>query len=179
MRTTYIAALVSLTVLGSKPAVEAQGEGPCGLLTTAEVQQAFPGSKPGQLERKNEKHGILSCTWSYPTGVLSIIADVGNEATDSAKDEAEGWTLSFLDPLRNDAACHVRYEKLAGVGDEAIAIVEREDKAKGFARDAAILVVRRGKRQVSALSSSLAGRERADTLRVLAELGKAIAKRLG
>jgi len=178
MKTTYIAALVSLTVLGSKPAIEAQGQGPCALLTTAEVQQVFPGSKPGKLERKNEKDGILSCTWDYPTGILSIVADVG-ETPESTKEEAEGWTPTFVDPLRNDAARHVRYEKLPGVGDEAIAIVERQDKTKGFSQDAAILVVRRGKRQVSALSSTLGSRERAEALRVLAELGKAIAKRLG
>jgi hypothetical protein len=179
MKTTSIAALVSLMIFGSKPAIEAQSEGPCGLLTTPEVQQAFPGSKPGRLERTNEKYGVLSCLWSYPTGMLSIIAGIDNEAEESPKAEAEGWTLTFLDPLRNDAGRHVRYEVLPGVGDEAVAIVERVDKIKGFSQDAAILVVRRGKRQVSALSSNLARRERADALRILAELGKAIAKRLG
>lgn len=58
-------------------------------------------------------------------------------------------------------------------------MVEREDKAKGFTTSAAILVVRRGKQQVAALSGDLARRERAEALRILGELGKAIARRLG
>ena len=114
--------------------------------------------------------------WDTPDGLLSIIT--GEEVNQSPKDEAEGWTLTFLDPLRNDAQRHVRYEVLPGVGDEAVAVVERQDKTKGFAQNGAILVVKRGKQQVSLLSTELARRERADALRIFAELGKAIAKRL-
>ena len=94
-------------------------------------------------------------------------------------EEAEDtWALTFLDPLRNDAAKNVRYETLTGVGDQAVAVVEREDKVKGFGATAAILVVRRSKQQVAVLSTGLARRERAEALRVLGELGKAIARRL-
>ena len=179
MKTTLIIAIASLAIVGCKPVIEAQGEGPCGLLTTADVQQAFPGSKPGKLERGQEKNGILTCQWENPTGLFVIIGSTtGDIAEETPKEEAKGWTDAFLDPLRNDAERNVRYEMLPGVGDEAIAIVEREDKAKGFMRDALILVVRRGKRQVSAMSSSLNGRDRAEALRVLSDLGKAIAKRL-
>jgi hypothetical protein len=39
--------------------------------------------------------------------------------------------------------------------------------------------VRRGKRQIVVLTNELARRERADALKVLSDLGKAIAKRLG
>jgi hypothetical protein len=175
MKTTYIAALVSLTVLGSKPAIEAQGEGPCGLLTTAEVQRTFPASKPGRFDRSMEKYGLLRCVWDYPGGSLLIIA---GEENDTPKEEAKGLTPAFLDPLRADAERHVRYEVLAGVGDQAVAVIEREDKAKGFMTSAAILVVQRGKRQVSVMSGELARRDRAEALRALTEIGKAIAKRL-
>jgi hypothetical protein len=172
----FTAFLVGLTLLSFTRALGAQGEGPCALLTTAEVQRAFPGSQPGKLDRKNEKRGVLACVWSTPTGVLSIIS--GDDTGESPKDEAEGWTLTFLDPLRDDAQRHVRYETLAGVGDQAVAVVERQDKTKGFAQNGAILVVRRGKRQISVLSTELARRERAEALLILADLGKAIAKRL-
>lgn len=154
----------------------AQTHDPCSLLTTAEVQRAFPGSKTGRIDRSQEKLGVVSCAWDYPTGILSIIG--GDEADESVKEEVRGWTIVFLDPLRQDAGRHVRYESLPGVGDEAIAIVEREDKTKGFMQNGAILVVRRGKKQVAMMSSTLARRERADALQVLTELGKAIARRL-
>lgn len=177
MKRIAIVVTAGLAFLSGRPVVQAQSQGPCELLTTAEVQRVFPGSKDGRLDRSQEKAGIVSCVWSYPTGILQIVT--GDEVPETPKEEAEGWTSIFLDPLRMDAERHVRYEVLAGVGDEAVAIVEAEDKAKGFARDGAILVVRRGKQQVSALSSNLGRRDRAEALRVLTELGKAIAKRLG
>lgn len=177
MKSTYAGLLVALTVLGTTSSTTAQGEGPCALLTTAEVQQSFPGTKPGRVDRSQEKRGIVSCLWDYPTGRLQIID--GKEITESPREEAEGWTLVFLDPLRGDAPRNVRYEKLTGVGDEAVAVVEREDKTKGFMQNGAILVVRRGKRQISVMSTDLARRERPEALRILTDLGKAIAKRLG
>lgn len=154
----------------------AQAHDPCSLLTTAEVQRAFPGTKAGRVDRSQEKSGVVTCTWDYPTGILSLVGDDGAE--ESVKEEARGWTDIFLDPLRPDAGRHVRYELLAGVGDEAIAIVEPEDKSKGFMQNGAILVVRRGKKQVAVMSSTLTRRERAEALQVLTELGKAIATRL-
>jgi hypothetical protein len=177
MMKTFPAALAALFVLSPSPRVEAQADGPCALLTTAEVQQAFAGSKPGRVDRSLEKDGILRCVWDHPAGTLMVID--GREITESPREEASGWTLTFLDPLRDDAERRVRYEALPGVGDEAVAVVERKDPAKGFAQDGAILVLRRGKRQVSVLSNDLAKRERAEALGVLATLGKAIAKRLG
>jgi hypothetical protein len=178
MKATQIAMLVSLAMFGASPVVDGQAAGPCALLTTAEVAQAFPGSKAGRLDRSKEKFGVVTCLWDNPSGLMSIVAGA-DEDLEPPKEEAQSWTMVFLDPLRTDAARHVRYEVLAGVGDEAVAIVEREDKTKGFMTNGAILVVRRGKRQVVVLSTDLARRERAEALRVFAELGKAIAKRLG
>jgi hypothetical protein len=175
--TTALVALAGLTMLACGAVMEAQGEGPCALLTTAEVQQVFPESKPGKLNRSQEKNGVITCEWHYPTGLLSIITGT-EEEPETPKEEAQGWTLVFLDPLRNDAEKNVRYEVLPGIGDQAVAIVERADKAKGFMQDGAILVVRRGKKQISVLSSTLGRRERAEALRILSDLGKAIAKRL-
>lgn len=156
---------------------------PCTLLSVAEVQQAFPGAGAGKLDRSQEKTGLLRCVWHYPAGAKYTAGDLfvftSDELTETPREEAEDtWAMTFLDPLRNDAAKHVRYETLTGVGDQAVAVVERADKAKGFATNAAILVVRRGKQQVSVLSPDLARFERPEALRILGELGKAIARRL-
>jgi hypothetical protein len=172
-------ALAGSWALASASRLGAQGEALCGLLTNAEVQQWFPGSKPGQLDRGQEKQGVLTCTWDLPAGQLSILGNTtNNEAEESPKDEAKGMLDIFLDPLRADAARHVRYEVLTGVGDEAVAVVERQDAAKGFRISAEILVVRRGTRQVCVLSTGLARRERPEALRVLSQMGQAIASRL-
>ncbi len=150
---------------------------PCTLLTMADVHQAFPGAKAGELDRDQEKTGLLKCSWRTPSGRLFVFTNDGINETPK-EEAADTWALTFLDPLRMDAKRHVRYEPLTGVGDQAIAVVERADKAKGFMQDAAILVVRRGKQQVAILSTDLPKRERADALRILGELGKAIAKRV-
>jgi hypothetical protein len=83
-----------LTILGSNVLAQAQSEDPCALLTTAEVQQAFPGSKAGRLDRSQEKRGLLTCLWDYPTGRLSIIA--GNAFNEPPKGEAQGWALTLV-----------------------------------------------------------------------------------
>lgn len=172
-------AIVSLLAIGPGSAQTAIVN-PCTLLTTADVQQSFPGTsaKPGELDRDQEKLGILKCIWSTPpTGRLFVFT--GDEVTETPREEAEDtWTLTFLDPLRTDAKKNVRYETLTGVGDQAVAVVEREDKAKGFLQSTAILVVRRGKQQVTVIATDLAKGERANALRVLSDLGKAIAKRI-
>jgi hypothetical protein len=146
------------------------------LLTGDEVQKAFPGSKAGRLDRALEKSGILRCRWDSPTGWLMVIA--GADGPDSPKDEVETWAYGLVDPVRGDVQRSVRFESLPGIGDEAIAFVERRDQARGILQDGAALVVRRGNRQVSVMAPDLARRERADALRVLTDLGKAVAKRL-
>jgi hypothetical protein len=178
MKTQLLATLVGVTVLAVAPVVEAQSQGPCALATTAEVAQAFPGAKPGRLKPGLEELGLRSCVWEYPGGELSILITTDG-VEENVKEEAVAMSDVFLDPLRADAARHVRYERLPGVGDEALAMVEREDKSKGFRTSAAILVVRRGPRVATVLSTDLAHRDREVALKVLADLGKVIAKRLG
>jgi hypothetical protein len=178
MQIRHLALLTGLALLAPMRSVLAQATDPCALLSAAEVQQAFPGSKPGRMNRALEKNGILSCEWVQPTGRMVLISGADDES-DTPVDEAKTMMMAFVDPLRADAQRNVRIEKLPGVGDEAVAVVEREDKAKGITQNGALLVVRRGKRQIVVLTNELARRERADALKVLSDLGKAIAKRLG
>jgi hypothetical protein len=177
MKNTDVAVTLALglALLGCVRSADAQVD-PCALLTIAEVQQALPGSKPGTIERGLEKQGILRCSWSSPGGLLFLVAS--KEPEDSAKAEASGWVDSFVDPLRADARGRVRFDTIAGVGDEAVAVVERQDKPNGINEDGALIVIRRGTWQVSLLAPKLAQRERADALRALTELGKAVARRL-
>jgi hypothetical protein len=181
MKTRHLGLLAGLAVLASSHLGNAQTPDPCALLTPAEMQQAFPGTKPGRTVRTLEKEGILSCEWTYSTGRVVLVAGA-DSPDDSPVDEAKTLMAAFVDPLRPDAERHVRMETLPGVGDKTVAILERQDQAKGITQNGVLLVVRRGNRQVSLLAvppGDLGRRERADALKVLSELGKAIAKRLG
>lgn len=171
---TFILAL-GLALLGGVPSADAQVD-PCAWLTVAEVQQAFPGSKPGTNDRQLEKHGILRCSWESPAGRLLLVAS--QEADETAEIEAKTWVDGIVDPLRPDAKRRVRYDVMPGIGDQAIAVVERQNTANGILQDAAFIVVRRGTWQVSLMAPTLARGERADALRALTELGKAVAGRL-
>ena len=170
------AIFVGLMFLGPARTTDAQTD-PCALLTTAEVQQAFPRSRPGRADRPLETAGIFRCVWESPDGHLILVAGE-DAAEDTPKDEAETLALGLVNPARVDALRPVRFESLPGVGDAAVAIVERRDEVRGILQDGAILVVRRGKRQVSIMAPALARRDRSEALRVLGELGKAIATRL-
>jgi hypothetical protein len=184
MKARHLGLLAGLVVLASTHVGNAQTLDPCALLTTAEMQQAFPGTKPGKPGRPDrtlEKAGIRRCEWTHSTGSVVLVTG-SDSAEDTPEDEATTLMMAFVDPLRLDAERHVRIETLPGVDDKAVAILERQDQAKGITRNGALLVVRRGKRQVSLLAmppGDLVRRERADALKVLADLGRAIAKRMG
>lgn len=181
MKTRHLGLLAGLALLVSPRLVNAQAPDPCALLTPAEMQPAFPGTKPGRTDRKMEKAGIISCEWMYSAGRVVLIAGA-DDPDDSPTDEAKTMMAAFVDPTRPDAERRVRVETLPGVGDKTVAVLERQDQPKGITQDGVVLVVRRGNRQVVLMAvppGDLARRERADALKVLSDLGKAIAKRLG
>ena len=184
MTTRHLGLLVGLAVLASPNPANAQAPDPCALLTTAELQPAFPGTKPGNSARPSrtlEQSGILRCEWTHSTGRVVLITG-GDSVEDSPEDEARTMMSAFVDPTRPDAERRVRVETLSGVGDKTVAILEPQDTPKGITGSGVVLVVRRGKRQVVLIAmppGNLVQRDRADALMVLADVGRAIAKRLG
>jgi hypothetical protein len=72
----------------------------------------------------------------------------------------------------------LRFEKVAGVGDGATAMVETADKARGVLGDMAMLVAQRGRQVVQLQSPDLARGDRAAALRSLGVLAKAAVGRL-
>jgi hypothetical protein len=173
--TVVVISMCAIALSADVQRMDAQVD-PCALLAVDEVRRALPGSEPGGIERGLEKQGILSCSWKSPDGRLFLIAS--REPEGSVKDEARTLAQTIVDPLRPDAERRLRFDVMPGIGDEAIAVVERRDTANGLMQDAALIVVRRGTWLVSLLAPELARRERADALRMLAELGKGVARRL-
>lgn len=180
MKPRQLALLTTLALLAATSVGSAQTPDPCALATLAELQPAFPGVKAGKTIRSLEKEGILSCEWAFATGRVVLVAGA-DSSEDTPVDEAKTLMNAFVDPTRPDAERRARVETLPGVGDKTVAVLESEDKAKGFTQSGLVLVVRRGKRQVALMAvppGDLTRRARADALKVIAELGKAIARRL-
>jgi hypothetical protein len=174
LRTTTLLAL-ALGVLTSSAARAQAPAAPCSLLTDTEVRKAFPDAQTGAPDRRNEKRGIFTCVWSHQGGRVMLIT---GEESQSPEEEARGWVDTFADPSNGGASQRVRFEKVANVGDAAVAVIESADKTKGFMQDGAYIVVRRGKQQATIMAPALAKRGRAAALGALTDLGRAAALRL-
>ena len=146
---------------------------PCALLTDAEVRKVFPDAKAGERDRSTDEFGIASCVWKHPGGRFALQVQTSEPGT--VKNEIEGLAGGATDM---GADRNLRYETLSDVGDQAMAVVERADEARGILQDIAVLIAQRGDLQVNLMSSDLASRERAEALQTLAKLGRAAVQRL-
>ncbi len=157
-------------------AVAVEPDSPCRLLTDAEVHAVFPNAKAGQPERSREEYGIKACQWSADGG--RFLAEVWKAKDSTADNEIHGLVEGFIDPVNPSAAKNVRYEPVAGVGDQAFAVIETQDAKRGILTDIAMVVARKDDRILVLLSDDLAHRDRATALHALSGLGSAAAKRL-
>lgn len=168
----YVATASGLVLLACALSADARDVNPCALLALSDVRRLYPDAQAGVADQKLARDGIFRCTWKHGAGTLFLVT--GAAADDTVADEAESWSLAILDPLRNDAARNLRYETVRGVGEAAMAVVERSDKAKGFMQDGAYITVRLGPALVTLLAPDLARGDRAEALRRLTQLGKAL-----
>jgi hypothetical protein len=166
----------SATPVASEVLARGATANPCTLLADSDVRKVFPDAKTGQLDRSNEKYGILTCIWDHPGGRFSV--QRSSHALGKWENESQGLIDGFIDPLNRKAKGNVRFEPLADVGDRAVAIVERSDQARGVLSDIAQLVVQVSGRQVTLFSNQLPQRERPEAIGALDSLGRAVAQRL-
>ena len=148
----------------------------CRLLTDAEVRAVFPGAGKGVPERTREKYGITACVWSGDFGRFAVQTWKGEG--NSADEEARGLATGFIDPLDRKAAGNVRYESVAGVGDQATAVLETRDAQRGILTNVAMLVALKQDDMLVLLADDLAQRNRADALAKLRLLAGSAARRL-
>lgn len=149
---------------------------PCRLLTDSEVRSMFAAAKPGVRERSREEYGIHACVWDTDTGQFAL--QLWNAKSSNVNNEIRGLASGFLDPLNPAAQNNVRYETIAGVGEQAMAVVETQDEKRGILSNAALLVAQHGNRILELQSSDLPHSERATALKTLTTLGRTAVDRL-
>ena len=150
---------------------------PCRLLQMGEVESVFSGAKDGEVDNSRQQYGISACIW--PTARNRFAAQYWSSVGASARDEASGLMLAAIDPLKGPSARNnIRYEEIAGVGEEAVAIVEPKDESRGVLDDVAVLVARRGDHILVLTAPELVRSERTQALRELQALGKSAVERL-
>ena len=150
---------------------------PCKLLTDAEVRKAFPGTASGKREHGLDEHGIMTCLWDTPSD--RFVVQTFKSGSGSVEEELRSRLLGSVDPSMPGAADRVRYETIAGVGDQAMLVVEKADPQRGILADTAVLVTQRaGRKAVLFSGHSLTSGDRAAALKTLETLGRSVAKRL-
>lgn len=158
-------------------AAKVASDDPCALLNDDEVSKVFPGSASGKRNRSLDSHGIFTCAWETPTD--RFVVQVFDAKSGSVEDELRSRISGSIDPTKAGAASRVRYEKIGGVGDDAMLALENANPEGGILADTAVMVTQRGgRRAVLFTGSSLAGRERAAALSALETLGRQVAGRL-
>jgi hypothetical protein len=171
--------LLLLTLAGfwqtADSAAPSSARNPCALLKVVEVASVLPGAKGGVVNNTREKYGITACEWDTAANrfVLQFWKNVGS----SAKEEAQGLMSGVLDPLQPAAKNSVRYETITGIGQSAIAVVEKGDAARGMLNDFALLVVQHGDQIVILMAPELARVDRAKALAGLKSLGQSAVAR--
>ncbi len=174
------AAPIGQASTGTRPGVQTSSDEPCDLLTSAELSKALTGViedvKPGERDRNFEQYGLVRCLWHYRGGVFMGVLTMGSEG--SALREAKTTMQAGLDPLNRNADKNVRYEILAGIGDEAVVVVEPPDNARGILTGIGAITVRRGQRLAVLMSAGLGDYNRDAALKGLADLGRKAASRL-
>lgn len=162
---------------GSKPAAKAIPVGnPCDILSTSDVQKAFPGAKAGERSSRLEQYGITECSWKGPTGqVLLAVQESSSKGT--VKEDIMGMAQGFTDPLKANSVNKVRFESFNDLGAPAMGFVEKADPARSILGDGAMLIMRNADHTISLGSGELAERDRGAALKTLGELGKTAAKR--
>jgi hypothetical protein len=157
------------------PVASADPNSVCRLLSNAQVQEVFPSAHAGEPERTRQKYGISACIWSGDFGRLALQTWQAKGRTADA--EASDMVSGFIDPLSSAAAGNIRYESIADIGEQAVAVVEKQDSQRGILTDVAMLVVRKDDRIIMLLCDDLAQRDRVEALAVLKSLGAAASNR--
>lgn len=163
--------------IGGGKASQAPSGSACALLTTAEVASALPGAGDGENDDSRQEYGIAACEWATPHGLL--FAQRWTLTGSSARQEASGLALGVLDPMKGAALrSTLRFETAAGIGDDAVIVIEAKDEARGVLEDIATLVARRGDQWVILGAPDLAQGDRAAAIATLTALGRNAAGRL-
>jgi hypothetical protein len=167
---------VASSIIASANAATVSSEGTCRLLTTEEVSAALSGAKSGTADISRREYGISTCEWE--TGRGRFAAQSWKALGNSAKEEAQGLMLGNLDPLKAAAQARVRYEEVAGIGEQAVAVVEAKDAKRGILGDAAMLVIRHETEFLVLIAPDLAREDRQAALQMLKTLGRSAVSRM-
>ena len=162
--------LIAIGFHRTAESAETPARNACALLKTAEVAAVLPGAKAGKVDTTREKYGIAACEWD--TAAHRAALQFWNNEGNTARQEAQGLILGVIDPLKPAASRNIRYETIPGLGEAAVAVIEKGDPQRGVLDDFAMLVVQKGDQMIVFVAPELAAIDRAKALAGLKALGQ-------
>lgn len=177
--TAQAGAVVQPSIAASESPAHAASTAPtdnaCDLITDAEIRRVFPSAESGKRNTESLEYGLDRCAWKVSNGQIGVeVSKV--EAVDFESD-LRGELQAAVDPRVDGALQRIQFHAVEGIGDHAIAVLEKADAHNGLYTDIALLAIQRGQRMaVLTVPGTLS--EAPTTLDSLKELGGKLAPRL-
>ncbi|MEO7063121.1 MAG: hypothetical protein ABI082_05010 [Dokdonella sp.] len=149
-------------------------ENACDLLTDAEVRQVSPNAAPGKRNTESLQYGLDRCAWKTPTGQIGV--EASKVEAGAFENDLRGELQGAVDPRVNGALDRIQFHKVEGIGDHAVAVLEKADPQRGIYADITLLAIQRGHRMAVLMLNE--GVPSSSSLDNLKELGRKLAPRL-
>jgi len=148
----------------------------CDLLTDAEVRQAFPKAESGKRNTASLQYGLDRCAWETPTGQIGV--EVSKVEAAAFAQELRAELQGAVDPRVQGALDRIQFHPIEGIGDHAIAVLEKGDAKRGIYADITLLAIQRGHRMAVLMLREDSSDAPQPTLESLQGLGRQLAPRL-
>lgn len=160
----------------SSTAPTVSAENACSLLSDDDIHSLFPKAASGKRNTTSLEYGIDRCAWETPTGQIGV--EVTKVEPDAFENELRGELTGVVDPTIEGAADRIAFQSIAGIGDHAIAILEKANAQRGVLSDVALLAIQRGHRMAVLMVHEASSDAPLPTLDALEALGRKLAPRL-
>ncbi len=161
----------------SSTAPPVSAENACALLSDDDIRSFFPKAASGKRNTGSLEYGFDRCAWETPTGQIGVEVVTKVEA-DAFENELRGELTGVVDPTIEGAADQIVFQPIVGIGDHAIAILEKAEKQRGLLSDVALIAIQRGHRMAVLMVHEASSDAPLPTLDSLESLGRKLAARL-
>jgi hypothetical protein len=148
----------------------------CALLTDGEVRNVFPDAAAGKRNTESLQYGLDRCAWETPTGQIGV--EVSKVEAASFEKELRAELQGAVDPRIQHAVDRISFHHVDGIGDHAIAVLEKADAQRGIYADIALLAIQRRHRMAVLMVHRPSVNAPSPTLESLQGLGRRLAVRL-
>lgn len=148
----------------------------CNLLTDAEVRAVYPDASAGKRNTESLQYGLDRCAWETSTAQVGV--EVSKVEANAFEGELRAELQGAVDPRIQGALDRIKFHPVDGIGDHAIAVLEKGDANRGTYTDIALLAIQRNHRMAVLMVHERSSDAPLPSLDSLRALGSRLAPRL-